>query len=75
MAMNAKPTPLQRFLERHPDLDQATLAAKIGTSQGYLSQLASRKRRPSLAMVNRVLAVLRRYEPDLSYEDLFGKVA
>ena len=75
MAMNAKPTPLHRFFGRHPDLVQTALATKVGISQSHLSLLVSGYRRPSLPVVNRLLAVLRRYEPDLTYDDLFGKAA
>jgi predicted transcriptional regulator len=71
MAKDMKQTPLQRFFQRHPELVQATLAAEVGISQSHLSLLVSGDREPSVDVVRRLLSVLQKYEPTLTFEHLF----
>lgn len=62
---------LGALLEKHR-LTQQELAAATGLAGSAVSDIANGKRCPTTATVNKILAFVRRYEPKVSYEDLFA---
>lgn len=73
--------PLLDFFEQH-GLTQLRCAAETGLPLSTVNQVARGKRAATTGTVNRILAWARRYEPAVSYEQLFapelagcGKVA
>jgi predicted transcriptional regulator len=75
MANDMKQTALQRFFQRHPELVQSAVATEVGISQSHLSLLVSGDRDPSVDVVRRLLGVLQKYEPTLTFEHLFSSEA
>lgn len=63
---------LATILERH-DLSQRNVADATGLAISAVSDIVNGKRSPTTTTVNRLLRYLRRYEPSLTYEALFGK--
>ncbi len=61
---------LQGFFAKHPELVQTALAEQVGISQSHLSLIASGRRQPSVPVAKRLLKVVRRYEPDVTFERL-----
>lgn len=62
---------LPELIQRH-QLTQVAIAAETGLQQSAISDIVAGKRRPRTDTVNRILAFARRYEPSVTYEDLFG---
>lgn len=69
------PTPLQQVFERH-GLTQLGVARDLGISQGYLSELCTGSRVPSIPMAMNLLSFLRqRTGEEITFELLFGTPA
>lgn len=58
-------------MERHA-LTQRAVADGTGLAVSAVNDLVNERRNPTTVTVNRLLAFLRRYEPNLVYEDLFA---
>lgn len=73
--------PLIEFLGRH-EVTQKRAAAEADLPIQTMNEIANGKRQARTATVNKILAWARRYEPSITYEQLFapdlagcGKVA
>ncbi len=63
--------PLAAILEKHR-LSQRDVAAETGLAVSAVSDIVNGKRAPVTSTVNKILAFVRRYEPRVSYEELFA---
>jgi transcriptional regulator with XRE-family HTH domain len=64
-------SPLGALLERH-SLSQRAVATGTGLAMSAVSDIVNGKRAPVTSSVNKLLAFVRRYEPRVSYEELFA---
>jgi plasmid maintenance system antidote protein VapI len=70
-ATQARAFTLAGIMEKH-DLDQRALARGTGLSLSVVNSLVNERTSPTTGTVNRLLAFLRKYEPRVTYEDLFA---
>lgn len=63
---------LRKFLADH-DLTQRALAAGAGLHEGNVSYILSGRHLPKMATVERILGFARRYDPKVTFEDLFAE--
>jgi transcriptional regulator with XRE-family HTH domain len=63
--------PLAALLEKHR-LSQRDVAQGTGLAVSAVSDIVNGKRAPVTSSVNKLLVFIRRYEPRVSYEDLFA---
>jgi transcriptional regulator with XRE-family HTH domain len=59
------------IIQKH-GLTQRDVADGTGIALSAVSDIVNDKRKPTTGTVNRLLGYLRKYEPKLSYEDLFA---
>jgi transcriptional regulator with XRE-family HTH domain len=59
------------LLRRH-NLTQRDMAEGTGLAVSAVCDIVNGKRQPTTGTVNRVLAFARRYEPETTYEEVFG---
>jgi transcriptional regulator with XRE-family HTH domain len=59
------------IMERH-GLTQRDVADGTGLALSAVNDLVNEKRQPTTGTVNKMLGFLRKYEPKLTYEDLFA---
>lgn len=62
---------LDDILRKH-SLTQRDVASGTGLALSAVNDIVNEKRCPTTATVNRLLEYLRRFEPALTYEELFG---
>lgn len=62
---------LPELLDKH-DLSQRTVAQGTGVPLSSVNDIVNRKRQPTTGTVNKLLHFLRKYEPRVSYEELFA---
>lgn len=67
-------SPIQRFLDSH-GLSQTDLAVGSGLAVSQVNGIVRGHTRPRVDTVNRLLAYLRKIDPAVTYDDLFGSEA
>lgn len=63
--------PLATLMEKH-GLSQRDVADGARIAVSAVSEIMNEKRGPTTGTVNKLLTFLRKYEPKLTYEDLFA---
>jgi hypothetical protein len=58
-------------MDKH-DLDQRDVANGTGLSLSVVNAIVNERTKPTTGTVNKILAFLRKYEPKVTYEDLFA---
>jgi hypothetical protein len=61
---------LAAIMDRH-GLTQRDVSSGADLALSIVNDLVNKRRNPTTATVNRLLAFLRKYEPRVAYEDLF----